>query len=288
MARLLMTRRLSLSALAPSSRARRLPGGLAPLTATIPVPRLQLLLLPSRGLRPARRPARCFVSARMLSPWSSRALWTPPCVSTTLTRTWTGPLRTVWRDSLRSCAVSGAPSARDVMATCGCFPPARATVRRGLSGLAPLRSTGAAVRWAICHQHGRVPPPPPRLLQTPNTALLSRTRARCALRTTLTSCPPLPLTRALRRVDGQQVGCGARTRSVANATPLSSGGLTPAAPFAAVRASRRYSSREWAFLAPPTRALLRLRGLAWPSPCRRYVCCGVGSTMQIVFLCLRL
>ena len=31
-------------------------------------------------------------------------------------------------------------------------------------------------------------------------------------------------------------------------------------------ASRRYSSREWVSLAPPTRPLLRLRGLAWSGP----------------------
>ena len=34
--------------------------------------------------------------------------------------------------------------------------------------------------------------------------------------------------------------------------------------------------------------LLRLRGVAWSGPCRRYVCCGVGYAMRIVFLCLRL
>ena len=119
-----------------------------------------------------------------------------------------------------------------------------------MSGLAPLRSTGVAVRWAICHQHGRVPPPPPRSSQTPNTALLSRTRARCALRTTLTSCPPLPLTRALRRVGGRRVGCGARTRFAASAMPIFSGGVTPAVPSAAARAWRRCSSHECAFVPP--------------------------------------
>ena len=208
------------------------------------VPRSPLPLLPSRGWRPARRRIRCCVSARTLLPCFSRGRWTPLRAFTTLARTRGGLLPLVWGSSRRLDVACGAPSASDVLATCGYLPPVRVTGRHGLNVPVPLRSMGAAGRSAVCRRRGHCPPLPTRSSQTPPTALLSRTRVRCVWRTTLTSCPPLPPTRALRRVGGRRVGRGARTRSAASATHSFSRGLTPAALSAAVRALRRCSSRE--------------------------------------------
>ena len=241
-----MVRQLALRAPAQSSLTRPLLDGSVPLTAMTPVPRSLLLLLPSRGWRPARRRIRCCVSARTLLPCFSPGRWTPLRAFTTLARTRGGLPPMVWGSSLRLGVACGAPRASDVVATYGYLPPARVTGRRGLSVLALLRSMGAAARLALCRRRGRVPPPPRPSLQTPNTGLPLRTRVRCALLTFPTSSPPLLLTRVVRRVGGPLGGCGARMRSVASATPPCSAGLAPAAPSAAARASRLCSSRECA------------------------------------------